>query len=169
MVTSLAEVWIETITTALWQPFHKCHFPCGSVDWNHCFRLKHFAVYASLPLRKCGLKHLQNMHSNMNPYVTSLAEVWIETMSLYSIGIFLGSSLPLRKCGLKLYDNFTVTVNERHFPCGSVDWNEQYINIFTICEKSLPLRKCGLKHGIPWQCRESSGSLPLRKCGLKPG
>ena len=74
-------------------------------------------------MRKCGLKHQYQDYKNINVFVTSLAEVWIETdtrsqprqthrvTSLAEVWIetpfrarrFRASaSLPLRKCGLKL-------------------------------------------------------------------
>ena len=34
-VTSLAEVWIEISNTSINSGAMKCHFPRGSVDWNH--------------------------------------------------------------------------------------------------------------------------------------
>ena len=77
-VTSLAEVWIETY---------------------NLLSLR-FSVL-SLPLRKCGLKHI--IHKSILPVmlVTSLAEVWIETEAQKNRD-WQAQSLPLRKCGLKL-------------------------------------------------------------------
>ena len=76
------------------------HFPCGSVDWN---------VFVA--------------SDSASVFVTSLAEVWIET----GAGIELSlppQSLPLRKCGLKLTTQDQVKRSTGHFPCGSVDWND---------------------------------------------
>ena len=56
-------------------------------------------VCSSLPLRKCGLKFRTDTRSESSNGVTSLAEVWIEIFFQIS-----GKSL----------DN-------SHFPCGSVD------------------------------------------------
>ena len=56
-VTSLAEVWIETMSKATVDAYGE----------------------ASLPLRKCGLKHRKHTRSGYREDVTSLAEVWIET------------------------------------------------------------------------------------------
>ena len=55
----------------------------------------------------------------------------------------------------------------RHFPCGSVDWND--CNPDTVCLscQSLPLRKCGLKSSDNQIWLLELWSLPLRKCGLK--
>ena len=77
--------------------------------------------------------------------VTSLAEVWIETRILKK-GEPMPSSLPLRKCGLKQTVVADLEVEAGHFPCGSVDWNSLYDRIIDIRIQSLPLRKCGLKH-----------------------
>ena len=120
-VTSLAEVWIETIS---WQPDtmqDPGHFPCGSVDWNKIKSVNDDGTFMSLPLRKCGLKlhfsmpdegplsHFPCGSVDWNSFllcfetillVTSLAEVWIETCSQYCLNERLWS-LPLRKCGLK--------------------------------------------------------------------
>ena len=119
MVTSLAEVWIETIMefTDIQDipslPLRKCglkHWKIGVIEM----------LNASLPLRKCGLKLLTPRHGLLRHAVTSLAEVWIETANTDSGSITM-LSLPLRKCGLKLSDAFAFTINLRHFPCGSVD------------------------------------------------
>ena len=58
LVTSLAEVWIET---ALPQPQK--------------------GQDVSLPLRKCGLKLRLLLSASLTRIVTSLAEVWIETQT----------------------------------------------------------------------------------------
>ena len=121
-VTSLAEVWIE-----IWMP-HLLLFSCMSLPLRKC-GLKfgncwhEWCGYKSLPLRKCGLKL---------PCLTSLCSFFL--------------SLPLRKCGLKskasgisilstavtslaevwieiLNKNVTAPIAAGHFPCGSVDWN----------------------------------------------
>ena len=77
----------------------------------------------SLPLRKCGLKFGWEWYKDINTFVTSLAEVWIEisnggrcgqcgeVTSLAEVWIEIerhtrrihnkALSLPLRKCGLK--------------------------------------------------------------------
>ena len=80
-VTSLAEVWIEILSSA------------RSYSWA-----------MSLPLRKCGLKYLSPSLLNISGKVTSLAEVWIEILLLRQILSSPQKSLPLRKCGLKLYN-----------------------------------------------------------------
>ena len=94
------------------------------------------------------------------------------------------------KCGLKWRWCYLIVVTMgRHFPCGSVDWNEEGAVFRHKRRKSLPLWKCGLKCFISDQRRsgwrvtslvevwiEISGqlnafwielSLPLWKCGLK--
>ena len=98
VVTSLAEVWIET-------------------DEELLLLLK---MNESLPLRKCGLKLRCMVKSNTLENVTSLAEVWIETTKLLSV-LDVKESLPLRKCGLKRTGDRIKCRNNRHFPCGSVD------------------------------------------------
>ena len=96
----------------------------------------------SLPLRKCGLKRETADRTKKMNVVTSLAEVWIETLdsalatlskpvtSLAEVWIETGidkyycqsaESLPLRKCGLKLHGLLMLNILFRHFPCGSVD------------------------------------------------
>ena len=121
-VTSLAEVWIETLDAGYLDLEHPRHFPCGSVDWNVMLltwiarqRVTSLAEVwietpmsgiraaktTSLPLRKCGLKHTRGGYLNNPANVTSLAEVWIETETHRP-------HYHLIVC---------------HFPCGSVDWN----------------------------------------------
>ena len=100
-VTSLAEVWIETTYKSDLERPRSRHFPCGSVDWNKCNRNTRFLCIQSLPLRKCGLKRSFDSKPYGNGVVTSLAEVWIETQ--------------------KLLENMQSQIS--HFPCGSVDWN----------------------------------------------
>ena len=146
LVTSLAEVWIETRY---------------GTDVNA-------KTTRSLPLRKCGLKLQHNVYNVFRNSVTSLAEVWIETVCncliAYAVGshfpcgsvdwnmafdddyIMVEESLPLRKCGLKLHISLTGIINIM----------------------SLPLRKCGLKQNVACNISTWFPSLPLRKCGLKP-
>ena len=98
MVTSLAEVWIETISLYLISGSNsvtslaEVWIETGPVfDRDLC--------HLSLPLRKCGLKHLPILSKERGNRVTSLAEVWIETGATAS--------------GAK--------GETGHFPCGSVD------------------------------------------------
>ena len=107
-VTSLAEVWIETSYTVAYFTTHLRHFPCGSVDWNYQFEPITFDESRHFP---CG-----SVDWNIPPikfwnclYVTSLAEVWIET-SPKSGNSSSSPSLPLRKCGLKLLTWFYYTI-----------------------------------------------------------
>ena len=144
-----------------------CHFPCGSVDWNCKDRIPGNSGEWSLPLRKCGLKSYLSLGS------------WPFRLSL-----------PLRKCGLKLCSDIINVIHNRHFPCGSVDWN---IYIIGKEGKEMSHFPCG---SVDWNCwiwylnpcwtevtslaevwieiRIRSWpdilirpSLPLRKCGLK--
>ena len=99
IVTSLAEVWIETrnmayatatpSVTSLAEVWIETNILCIFVNF-----------ILSLPLRKCGLKPLPS-RPNANA----------------------SASLPLRKCGLKLLQFCLAPKVLRHFPCGSVDWN----------------------------------------------
>ena len=99
------------------------HFPCGSVDWNARNNRISCQLSLSLPLRKCGLKHPKSNLMFPSFSVTSLAEVWIETvLSRWGTPRWY-MSLPLRKCGLKRLAFATQQMLESHFPCGSVDWN----------------------------------------------
>ena len=104
-----------------------CHFPCGSVDWNFLSCRVLLIAPWSLPLRKCGLKFQASDYARKWP-----------------------SSLPLRKCGLKLHHDLPFRLPPRHFPCGSVDWNNEDGSPMIDEKTSLPLRKCGLK--LPY-CR----------------
>ena len=112
-----------------WNPFCRTvsdttvgHFPCGSVDWNIHVFASSTEHRPSLPLRKCGLK--SRLKSFSKPWsVTSLAEVWIEINSKNET-VTDAKSLPLRKCGLKYCVTFLPMCYYRHFPCGSVDWND---------------------------------------------
>ena len=99
LVTSLAEVWIETLQSR-----------------------PSLLPFRSLPLRKCGLKPQFFLCRFGRCRVTSLAEVWIETCAPW-INETTTASLPLRKCGLKLAIYRIFRGDFSHFPCGSVDWN----------------------------------------------
>ena len=99
IVTSLAEVWIET---------------CNVIAISHYLRV---TSLAEVWIETCIF--LSSFSSLM---VTSLAEVWIETGwdRMFWPNIL---SLPLRKCGLKQELSFVEWTKYSHFPCGSVDWN----------------------------------------------
>ena len=188
-VTSLAEVWIETPTrwrawmilfvTSLAEVWIETHYP-----------QKHTARYASLPLRKCGLKLLISLTGIINIIVTSLAEVWIETMIKWSDSEPWLMSLPLRKCGLKLGIQCIRWGLMSSLPlrkCGlkqqSLDDEMSLLLVTSLAEvwietiprssytlesvPSLPLRKCGLKQKSLLDYFGVPVSLPLRKCGLK--
>ena len=144
---------------------------------------------SSLPLRKCGLKPRWKL-TGWNPrWVTSLAEVWIETQ-LSKCWKQTLASLPLRKCGLKHEKTSKRTIFPGHFPCGSVNWNYQPFPYHRSLNSHFP---CGsvdwnvlhtltlvfsvLRHfpcgSVDWNVKLLIGqkrwmsSLPLRKCGLK--
>ena len=125
IVTSLAEVWIEIEGNEETIQELKCHFPCGSVDWNKwVFATVYVLCVTSLAEVwieiSQSFRHIHPVHRhfpcgsvdwNMRSTdvaiqlpVTSLAEVWIEIT---------------RRCR-----NITDWI--RHFPCGSVDWNIRY-------------------------------------------
>ena len=143
-VTSLAEVWIETwvYQPSTTTPFS--HFPCGSVDWNTWNVVEHEIELCHFP---CGSVDWNLITTSVTffQFVTSLAEVWIETGLKRKLCWQL-LSLPLRKCGLKQVNSWpdyyrlavtslvevwieTITTenrtfaNWRHFPCESVDRN----------------------------------------------
>ena len=143
-VTSLAEVWIETLSCArrlrtmfvtslaeVW--IETSYYPSGGTKLR------------SLPLRKCGLKRSDPGNSLPRIYVTSLAEVWIETPCILLIlpfycvtslaEVWIETSCPL----------FEIKLMFGHFPCGSVDWNNPDCKQALQNVVSLPLRKCGLK------------------------
>ena len=71
-------------------------------------------------LAEVWIETLDEVFGYQEAWVTSLAEVWIETPDgrLQRPELL---SLPLRKCGLKLVDIDDGNVNFGHFPCGSVD------------------------------------------------
>ena len=77
-VTSLAEVWIEIVSSV---PSH----PGSS---------------ASLPLRKCGLKFSIVLTFNSAQTSLPLRKCGLKSMKLIAFPVIL-LSLPLRKCGLK--------------------------------------------------------------------
>ena len=120
--------------------------------------------------------------------VTSLAEVWIETVKDLVKLLSVLESLPLRKCGLKQDRSYTLKSNCCHFPCGSVDWN---ISVYCFQHFDACHFPCG---SVDWNNTEgftaypymvtslaevwietamwsissfATWSLPLRKCGLK--
>ena len=114
MVTSLAEVWIETSSCNI-DIINNAVTSLAEV-WieteNHCTTA---LIVLSLPLRKCGLK--------LNGY--SVAPVPIV-------------SLPLRKCGLKHTNSKQNKRRICHFPCGSVDWNSLLsTNLYAFIVTSL--------------------------------
>ena len=126
-------------------PHHR-HFPCGSVDWNAIFRVI-ISIVSVTSLAEVWIEIAILSAQDRMECVTSLAEVWIE-ISRYAGNISFGTvtslaevwiemrmtirfwsgalSLPLRKCGLKsAYTKGNLQEGDRHFPCGSVDWNTE--------------------------------------------
>ena len=119
----------------------------------------------SLPLWECGLKYYNSDNSHNH---------------------FL--SLPLWECGLKFRSTGLRHVNGCHSPCGSVDWNYDYLKTGTLTsvtplvgvwieiadrksleqiQMSLPLWECGLKSPGFVLIVGANPSLPLWECGLK--
>ena len=120
MVTSLAEVWIETTSTTLI-----------------------LSAHVSLPLRKCGLKPLWLQDGKTLPSSLPLRKCGLKLLHVHPHGSAM-TSLPLRKCGLKPESGVTIVLpftvtslaevwietsgtvwypscSRCHFPCGSVD------------------------------------------------
>ena len=186
-VTSLAEVWIETLAFPstlihiLSLPLRKCGLKLTQAG-------RKYIDVLSLPLRKCGLKPLSLHWQVLLSIVTSLAEVWIETCLYAALCLFYLSlplrkcglkllvvyrlmpttlSLPLRKCGLKRLPRKIFVILLSHFPCGSVDWNCRKKVVYRLNGCHFP---CG---SVDWNSTYKSdlerprSSLPLRKCGLK--
>ena len=102
----------------------------------------------SLPLRKCGLKFWKALSDHWDDYVTSLAEVWIEisrfhwsgteqvVTSLAEVWIeIVPGSVSKRACG--------------HFPCGSVDWNSNWLSSSSMSYRHFP---CG---SVDWNLNSS--------------
>ena len=161
------------------------HFPCGSVDWNPGNSWHIPQVITSLPLRKCGLKPIAEKVFNSEKChfpcgsvdwnilwlrrehfasVTSLAEVWIETVNWFRIIRSLLRHFPCGSVDWNRVSHSLFSKIHRHFPCGSVDWNCLYAIYSHIVLSSLPLRKCGLKHFLllhrnSCQCHFPCGSV----------
>ena len=142
-VTSLAEVWIETLMRitdcvyGLSLPLRKCglklllpggfyrgfgHFPCGSVDWNRadptCFQciLGHFPCGSVDWNRRSCCRYC-------TAHVTSLAEVWIETIKPL-LCVRIAAVTSLAEVWIETHSWIPMPQHAgRHFPCGSVDWN----------------------------------------------
>ena len=121
LVTSLAEVWIKiTIQECMREdskslPLRKCglkfpnrtlivlavgHFPCGSVDWNVIGFSIALLVCCHFPCGSVDWNASTSSVLRKPARVTSLAEVWIEMLTTWTLTFSL-PSLPLRKCGLK--------------------------------------------------------------------
>ena len=119
------------------------HFPRGSVDWN-TRKENQRLMMLSLPSRKCGLK--SSSKGKDGKYYKSLPSRKCG-LKYYILSTPCGCkmSLPSRKCGLKyLLTIYIVGVYSRHFPRGSVDWNNNHPDEqYSLW--SLPSRKCGLK------------------------
>ena len=123
-------------------------------------------ILQSLPLRKCGLKSVNNGTVHELVLVTSLAEVWIEISNTFRYS-FTGTVTSLAEVWIEIglefvkYSNYSVT------SLAEV-WIEilfySYLGYRVV---SLPLRKCGLKCQKGRSTGRNTRSLPLRKCGLK--
>ena len=142
-VTSLAEVWIEIAGCGsrggypASLPLRKCGLKC-------CILINPFQLFLSLPLRKCGLKSSNHPHTNLQNFVTSLAEVWIEIVyfpvitdvqtvtSLAEVWIEITCQLHQWLANLAVTSLAEVWIeipallhnpgkSAGHFPCGSVD------------------------------------------------
>ena len=143
-VTSLAEVWIEiSVPASPWLPV-RCHFPCGSVDWNWYAYDGMSPAFGHFP---CGsVDWNQNPPGSLLPCpchfpcgsvdwndkvtltaagagVTSLAEVWIEIeRDCQTIRRTLVTSLA--EVWIEIASGYLLRcIPDRHFPRGSVDWN----------------------------------------------
>ena len=101
---------------------HRRHFPCGSVDWNIGKRIACLVDFCHFP---CGSVDWNFYHRwyRSGQWVTSLAEVWIET-SLCCISLCNHPVTSLAEVWIETKVDWEVQ-NEitSHFPCGSVDWN----------------------------------------------
>ena len=145
--------------------YNLCHFPCGSVDWNHmvCELLVNKSVTS---LAEVWIEISMSLHPPPSIAVTSLAEVWIEIWMPHLL-LFSCMSLPLRKCGLKFRPYFFALKCTKSLPLRKCGLKFRPYFFALKCTKSLPLRKCGLKFGNCWHEWCGYKSLPLRKCGLK--
>ena len=165
----------------------RCHFPCGSVDWNNVEVQIDGNAELSLPLRKCGLKPCEcpeqhpeaghfpcgsvdwntwNVWSRLNRYrhFPCGSVDWNDNIQNHCQERH--KSLPLRKCGLKHIMMEQILLRLSHFPCGSVDWN---LTIYITVKMSIVTSLAEVWIETPmnsFQCDQHK-SLPLRKCGLK--
>ena len=97
----------------------------------------------SLPLWECGLKYYNSDNSHNH---------------------FL--SLPLWECGLKFRSTGLRHVNGCHSPCGSVDWNYDYLKTGTLTSVT-PLVGVWIEIADRKSLEQIQMSLPLWECGLK--
>ena len=144
-----------------------CHFPCGSVDWNKSYVENGKELERHFP---CGSVDWNiNITYNINGFsVTSLAEVWIETLD--------SRCILVAKCVTSLAEVWIETVSSLKNGCGIFVTSLAEVWIETALwewcprksARSLPLRKCGLKRYHHGNFMRTEKSLPLRKCGLKP-
>ena len=144
----------------------KCHFPCGSVDWNifgasgepyrwvtslaevwieMLIQLLFSRFFCVTSLAEVWIEIGMDNRTHEGVTVTSLAEVWIE-MSLTVSGSQCRPVTSLAEVWIEIdCDQQIQERNTGHFPCGSVDWNKCSEMKPSLTYKSLPLRKCGLK------------------------
>ena len=123
------------------------HFPCGSVDWNRKgTRWLSGRSVTSLAEVWIEIRHQWWLYKS--GLVTSLAEVWIEisrfhwsgteqvVTSLAEVWIeIVPGSVSKRACG--------------HFPCGSVDWNSNWLSSSSMSYRHFP---CG---SVDWNLNSS--------------
>ena len=164
-VTPLAGVWIEILMLCIYSTFALCHSPCGSVDWND-YRLTETGRIIVTPLAGVWIEIGIKLLICFRLIVTPLAGVWIE--------IVPGSPDFLRE--------------RRHSPCGSVDWNAEYIDAIAVITVTplagvwieidlnevqnvvnvvTPLAGVWIEIFIEPREEGFLWSLPLRECGLK--
>ena len=129
-VTPLVGVWIEIVVLTPQTSYHKCHSPCGSVDWNDQIRTP------TTDNKKCHSPCGSVDWNNQTCFcivwsadVTPLVGVWIEICPI-SITEDQIKSLPLWECGLKYLILDGAILKRCHSPCGSVDWNTTCISRF---------------------------------------
>ena len=124
------------------------HFPCGSVDWNESQHKLFYHICSHFPCGSVDWNYSWHLHGT-HKWVTSLVEVWIE-IPMPCIKVCESSVTSLVEVWIEILTyNRIVGPGFGHFPCGSVDWNNDNTIQYVSLDLSLPLWKCGLKF---WWC-----------------
>ena len=121
-----------------------CHFPCGSVDWNR-IRIKKVCDITVTSLAEVWIEIVSMNNASGKLAVTSLAEVWIEiaNCAATSSAVIVTS---LAEVWIEIMRTEVLWLTRRVTSLAEV-WIEMIPWSQTLyCIQSLPLRKCGLKY-----------------------